>query len=93
MIELVDGICKPPPPPEKICDPPNENRVYPDCIPTPPLKCEAPYEDRVYPDCAPPCTEEMPIISSCTTTVPPVPIIIPPASCDEFTTKNAEIVK
>ena len=94
----------PTPKPTPLCDPPYEDMVYPDCIkpiPSPPLppKCEAPYEDRIYPDCTPtppppptPCTEEMPI-TSCGTTAPPVPIIIPPASCDEFTTKNAENVQ
>ena len=79
--------------------------IYPDCIN--PIKCEAPNEDRDYPYCTPtpppptplptpsvPCTEkEITTISSCGTTVPPVPIIIPPASCDEFTTKNAENVQ
>ena len=91
--------CTPTPPPPPLCDAPNQDMIYPDCII--PIKCEAPYEDRVYPDCTPtppppptppvPCTDkEITTISSCGTKVQSVHTIIPPASCDEFNTKNAE---
>ena len=87
--------CTPTPPPK--CEAPYEDRMYPDCIPTP-TPTPTPPTPTIYTPTPPPpptppvpCTDkEITTISSCGTKVQSVHTIIPPASCDEFNTKNAE---